>query len=82
MIQQQAPYTATQTQQLPQKHQQHTAFLLQSYSTASSAFIQVMGIARDCCKFKTKMISRNALNPIWEENFDIEVHLPELAFIR
>lgn len=28
------------------------------------------------------MISRNALNPIWEETFEIEVHLPELAFIR
>ena len=28
------------------------------------------------------MISRNALNPIWEETFDIEIHLPELAFIR
>ena len=28
------------------------------------------------------MISRNALNPIWEETFEIEVHLPELAFAR
>ena len=45
-------------------------------------FFQVFGIPRDCCKLKTKMISRNALNPIWEENFDIEIHLPELAFIK
>ena len=41
-----------------------------------------MGIPRDCCKYKTKMVSRNALNPIWEETFEIEVHLPELAFAR
>ena len=43
---------------------------------------QIIGIPRDCCKYKTKMISRNALNPIWEETFEIEVHLPELAFAR
>ena len=41
-----------------------------------------MGIPRDCCKFKTKMSSRNALNPIWEETFELDLHLPELAFIR
>ena len=28
------------------------------------------------------MSSRNALNPIWEETFEIDLHLPELAFIR
>ena len=43
---------------------------------------QVLGIPRDCCKFKTKMSSRNALNPIWEETFELDVHLPDLAFIR
>jgi phosphatidylinositol phospholipase C epsilon len=42
----------------------------------------VIGIPRDCCKYKTKMVSRNALNPIWEETFEVEVFLPELAFIR
>ena len=43
---------------------------------------QVLGIPRDCCKFKTKMSSRNSLNPIWEETFELDVHLPDLAFIR
>ena len=28
------------------------------------------------------MVARNALNPIWEETFEIRVFLPELAFIR
>ena len=41
-----------------------------------------MGLARDCCKYKTKMASRNALNPIWEETFELEISLPHLAFIR
>ena len=45
-------------------------------------FFQVFGIPRDCCKFKTKMSSRNALNPIWEETFELDIHLPDLAFIR
>ena len=49
---------------------------------SSIIFFQVQGIPRDCCKYKTKTVNRNALNPIWEETFEIEVHLPELAFIR
>ena len=28
------------------------------------------------------MSSRNALNPIWEETFELDLHLPDLAFIR
>ena len=28
------------------------------------------------------MSSRNALNPIWEETFELDIHLPDLAFIR
>ena len=50
--------------------------------TLPAPFRQIVGIPRDCCKYKTKMVSRNALNPIWEETFEIEVHLPELAFAR
>jgi hypothetical protein len=44
--------------------------------------LQVIGLPRDCCKYKTKMATRNALNPIWEETFDLEISLPQLAFIR
>ncbi len=28
------------------------------------------------------MSSRNALNPIWEETFELDIHLPDLAFLR
>lgn len=48
----------------------------------STFFLQVIGIPRDCNKYKTKMSSRNALNPIWEETFELDVHLPDLAFLR
>ena len=44
--------------------------------------LQVIGIPRDCIKYKTKMSSRNALNPIWEETFELDLHLPDLAFLR
>eukprot|EP00095_Tigriopus_kingsejongensis_P008940 snap_masked-scaffold199_size265817-processed-gene-1.12 protein:Tk08940 transcript:snap_masked-scaffold199_size265817-processed-gene-1.12-mRNA-1 annotation:"1-phosphatidylinositol -bisphosphate phosphodiesterase epsilon-1-like" len=54
----------------------------ENYGASPIVEIEVLGIPRDCSKFKTKMISRNALNPIWEETFEIEVHLPEMAFIR
>ena len=44
--------------------------------------LQVIGIPRDCIKYKTKMSSRNALNPIWEETFELDIHLPNLVFLR
>ena len=51
-------------------------------SITKYVFFQVLGIPRDCSKFKTKMSSRNSLNPIWEETFELDVYLPDLAFIR
>ena len=54
----------------------------ENYGASPLVEIEIVGIPRDCCKYKTKMVSRNALNPIWEETFEIEVHLPELAFAR
>ena len=41
-----------------------------------------MGIPKDCFKYKTKMCTKNALNPIWDDTFEIEVRMPELAFLR
>lgn len=42
----------------------------------------MIGLPRDCSKYKTKLVARNALNPIWEETFELEISLPELALIR
>ena len=51
--------------------------------TASPAVeVEVLGIPKDCVKYRTKTCARNALNPIWEDTFSLEVVLPELAFLR
>ena len=55
---------------------------LDSFWNVCSLFLQVIGIPRDCIKYKTKMSSRNALNPIWEETFELDIHLPDLVFLR
>ncbi len=52
------------------------------YSASPIVEVEVLGIPKDCYKYKTKMSQRNALNPIWEDTFEIEVRLAELAFLR
>ena len=54
----------------------------QDYAASPIVEVEVLGIPKDCVKYKTKMSPRNALNPIWEDTFEIEVRLPELAFLR
>ena len=44
--------------------------------------IEIIGIPGDCCKRKTKAISRNSFNPIWNETFYFRVNFIDLAFIR
>lgn len=44
--------------------------------------VEVMGIPADCSKWKTKIASRNSINPIWEETFTFQVSFEELAFVR
>jgi phosphatidylinositol phospholipase C epsilon len=44
--------------------------------------IEIIGIPGDCCKRKTKAISRNSFNPIWNETFYFRVNFYDLAFIR
>ena len=54
----------------------------QEYAASPVVEVEVLGIPKDCYKFKTKMSPRNSLNPIWEDTFEIEIQLPELAFLR
>lgn len=35
--------------------------------------VEVIGIPVDCVKHKTKVVSRNALNPIWNDLFSFQV---------
>ncbi|XP_071477015.1 uncharacterized protein [Diadema antillarum] len=44
--------------------------------------VEVMGVPADCAKWKTKIVSRNSINPIWEETFTFQVAFEELAFLR
>lgn len=44
--------------------------------------VEVFGILVDCNKQKTKVIQRNALNPIWNETFVFQVMFSDLAFLR
>jgi hypothetical protein len=54
--------------------------------------IQVWGIQPDCAKHKSKVISRNAVNPIWSEGYRFQVgwilleqtlaDLPRLDIVR
>ena len=54
----------------------------QDYTASPVVEVEVVGIPKDCFKSKTKMCQRNALNPIWEDTFEIEIRLIELAFLR
>ncbi|CAH1784523.1 unnamed protein product, partial [Owenia fusiformis] len=44
--------------------------------------IELLGIHADCAKQKSKVISRNALNPIWNEVFTFQVIFKDLVFVR
>lgn len=44
--------------------------------------VEVFGIASDSAKYRTKLISRNSFNPIWDETFNFKIMCKDLAFIR
>ena len=54
----------------------------QDFTASPFVEVEVLGIPKDCFKYKTKLCSKNALNPIWEDTFEIEVRMLELAFLK
>ena len=46
---------------------------IKDYQASPVVEIEVLGIPADCCKYKTKMSPRNALSPMWNDTFEIEV---------
>lgn len=44
--------------------------------------VEVSGIPVDCAKLKTRIMSRNALNPIWNETLTFTIQFRDLAFVR
>ena len=53
-----------------------------SHNGSPMVEIEVIGIPADCCKQKSKVISRNAVNPIWNEVNTFQVYFSDLAFLR
>ncbi|XP_055387765.1 1-phosphatidylinositol 4,5-bisphosphate phosphodiesterase epsilon-1-like [Condylostylus longicornis] len=51
---------------------------------SSSTYVEVemLGIPVDCSKKKTKIIKKNALNPIWNDTFFFKVMFHDIAFLR
>lgn len=44
--------------------------------------VEIIGIQIDCNKLKTKVVQKNALNPIWNETFHFRIMFQDLAFLR
>ncbi|KAF6199527.1 hypothetical protein GE061_007553 [Apolygus lucorum] len=58
-------------------------YVCQSNLTASVLVeVELFGILADCNKQKTKIVPRNALNPIWNETFIFQVMFSDLAYLR
>jgi len=62
------------------QHRNSSVELLQTSSTFIE--IEILGIQCDCAKEKTKTFNKNALNPIWNEEFNFQIVFPELAFVK
>lgn len=58
-------------------------FVQQSNLQASTYVeVEMIGIPVDCSKKKTRVIKRNALNPIWNDTFFFKVMFHDLAFLK
>lgn len=44
--------------------------------------VEIIGIPADCNKQKTKIVQKNALNPIWNDTFHFRVMFHDLTFLR
>ncbi|KAL4224626.1 Inactive phospholipase C-like protein 2 [Mactra antiquata] len=44
--------------------------------------IEIFGIPADCAEEKTKTVPHNGYNPIFDESFEFQINLPELALVR
>nr|XP_055067338.1 inactive phospholipase C-like protein 2 [Misgurnus anguillicaudatus] len=45
-------------------------------------YIEIHGIPADCAEQRTKTVHQNEDNPIFDESFEFQINLPELAMVR
>ncbi|KAK3593089.1 hypothetical protein CHS0354_038127 [Potamilus streckersoni] len=57
-------------------------YVSSNYTASVQVEVEIIGIPVDCAKHKAKVISRNSLNPIWNDVFTFQVMFSDLAFIR
>lgn len=44
--------------------------------------VQIFGVPADCAEARTRTVSNNGNNPIFDESFEFNVSVPELALLR
>ncbi|KAL1280253.1 hypothetical protein QQF64_014853 [Cirrhinus molitorella] len=44
--------------------------------------VQIYGVPADTTEVETQSIENNGFNPMWNENFKVDVHVPDLALVR
>lgn len=45
-------------------------------------FVEIHGIPADCTERRTRTVHQNGDNPIFDESFEFQINLPELAMVR
>lgn len=44
--------------------------------------VEIFGIPADCAEERTKTVQHNGYNPLFDESFEFQINLPELALVR
>ncbi|XP_017288820.1 inactive phospholipase C-like protein 2 [Kryptolebias marmoratus] len=45
-------------------------------------YVEIHGIPADCAEQRTKTVHQNGDNPLFDESFEFQINLPELAMVR
>lgn len=45
-------------------------------------YVEIHGIPADCAERRTRTVTHNGDNPIFDESFEFQINLPELAMVR
>ncbi|XP_077403984.1 inactive phospholipase C-like protein 2 [Vanacampus margaritifer] len=45
-------------------------------------YVEIHGIPADCTERRTRTVSQNCDNPVFDESFEFQINLPELAMVR